>query len=63
MRWRIDANIVASNRRADWRAEALRPLAGEFAFVLFSAGIVGTGLLAVPVLAGSGAYAVAEVFE
>jgi NRAMP (natural resistance-associated macrophage protein)-like metal ion transporter len=44
-------------------AEALRPLAGEFAFALFSAGIVGTGLLAVPVLAGSAAYAVAEAFE
>ena len=41
-------------------AEALRPLAGEFAFVLFAAGIVGTGLLAVPVLAGSAAYGVAE---
>ena len=44
-------------------AEALRPLAGDFAFWLFSAGIVGTGLLAVPVLAGSAAYAVAEAFQ
>ena len=44
-------------------AEALRPIAGEFAFDLFAAGIVGTGLLAVPVLAGSAAYAVAETFE
>ena len=44
-------------------AQALRPLAGEFAFVLFSAGIVGTGLLAVPILAGSSAYAVAEAFN
>jgi Mn2+/Fe2+ NRAMP family transporter len=43
-------------------AEALRPLAGEFAFALFSMGIIGTGLLAVPVLAGSAAYAVAEAF-
>ena len=42
-------------------AEALRPLAGEFAFLLFGLGIIGTGLLAVPVLAGSAAYAVAEV--
>jgi NRAMP (natural resistance-associated macrophage protein)-like metal ion transporter len=41
-------------------AEALRPLAGDFAFLLFSLGIIGTGLLAVPVLAGSAAYAVAE---
>jgi Mn2+/Fe2+ NRAMP family transporter len=44
-------------------AEALRPLAGDFAFVLFSMGIIGTGLLAVPVLAGSAAYAVAESFR
>jgi len=44
-------------------AQALRPLAGDFAFVLFSAGIVGTGLLAVPILAGSAAYAVAESFK
>jgi Mn2+/Fe2+ NRAMP family transporter len=42
-------------------AEALRPVAGEFAFVLFALGIVGTGLLAVPVLSGSAAYAVSEV--
>ena len=41
-------------------AQALRPVAGEFAYLLFTAGIVGTGLLAVPVLAGSAAYAVAE---
>ncbi len=44
-------------------AEALRPLAGEFTFLLFSLGIIGTGLIAVPVLAGSAAYAVAETFE
>lgn len=41
-------------------AEALRPIAGEFAFVLFTLGIIGTGLLAVPVLAGSAAYAISE---
>jgi NRAMP (natural resistance-associated macrophage protein)-like metal ion transporter len=41
-------------------AEALKPVAGQFAFALFSLGIIGTGLLAVPVLAGSSAYAVAE---
>ncbi len=41
-------------------AEALRPIAGEFTFLLFSLGIIGTGMLAVPVLAGSAAYAVAE---
>jgi NRAMP (natural resistance-associated macrophage protein)-like metal ion transporter len=44
-------------------AEALRPIAGDFAFLLFAAGIIGTGLLAVPVLAGSAAYAVAESFK
>jgi len=41
-------------------AQALRPIAGEFTYLLFSLGIIGTGLLAVPVLAGSAAYAVAE---
>ena len=41
-------------------AEALRPIAGEFAFMLFSLGIIGTGLLAIPVLAGSAAYAISE---
>ena len=43
-------------------AEALRPLAGDATFLLFSLGIIGTGMLAVPVLAGSAAYAVAETF-
>jgi len=44
-------------------AEALRPIAGPFAFHLFALGIIGTGLLAVPILAGSAAYAVAESFR
>ena len=44
-------------------AEALRPLAGDAATLLFALGIIGTGLLAIPVLAGSVAYAVAEVFD
>lgn len=44
-------------------AEALRPVAGPFAFLLFALGIIGTGLLAVPVLAGSAAYAVGEVLQ
>ena len=43
-------------------AQALRPIAGEFAFLLFAAGVIGTGMLAVPVLAGSAAYAVAGAF-
>ena len=41
-------------------AEALKPVAGEFAFAIFALGIIGTGLLAVPVLAGSAAYALGE---
>ena len=44
-------------------ASALRPIAGEFAFWLFSAGIIGTGLLAIPVLAGSAAYAMAGALQ
>jgi len=44
-------------------AEALKPIAGHFAYLLFSAGIIGTGLLAVPVLAGSASYAVSETFN
>ena len=44
-------------------AQALRPIAGDFAFTLFAAGIIGTGLLAIPVLAGSAAYAVAEAMK
>jgi Mn2+/Fe2+ NRAMP family transporter len=41
-------------------ATALRPLAGDFAFILFALGILGVGLIGVPVLAGSAAYALAE---
>ena len=44
-------------------AAALRPIAGEFAFILFSAGIIGTGMLAIPVLGGSSAYAMAGAFK
>ena len=44
-------------------AQALRPLAGEFAFALFASGIIGTGMLAVPVLAVSSGYAVADALE
>ncbi|MEJ0020589.1 MAG: divalent metal cation transporter [Acetobacteraceae bacterium] len=51
--------ITAINTAAD-AAEALRPIAGPFAQVIFAAGIFGTGLLAVPTLAGSAAYAVGE---
>ena len=44
-------------------AAALRPVAGDLAFMLFSAGIIGTGMLAVPLLAGSAAYAMAGAFQ
>ena len=50
---------IESARQA---ADALRPLAGDAAYFLYALGIIGTGLLAIPVLAGSGSYAVAEVF-
>jgi Mn2+/Fe2+ NRAMP family transporter len=51
---------VTNIETAAQAASALRPLAGEFAFLLFTIGIVGVGLLAVPVLAGSAAYALAD---
>ena len=44
-------------------AKALKPLAGELAFLLFALGIIGTGMLAIPVLAGSAAYAVSGIFH
>jgi NRAMP (natural resistance-associated macrophage protein)-like metal ion transporter len=52
-------NHIESSAQA---AEALKPVAGQFAFIVFAVGIIGTGLLSVPVLAGSTAYAVAESF-
>lgn len=51
---------ITDIQTANQAAEALRPLAGRFAFTLFALGIIGTGLLAVPVLAGSAAYAIGE---
>ncbi|APV49210.1 iron transporter [Betaproteobacteria bacterium GR16-43] len=59
----LHANGITEIQTAQQAAEALRPVAGDFAFALFSLGIVGTGLLAVPILAGSAAYAVAESFR
>lgn len=47
---------------ASQAAEALRPLAGDFTFLFFALGIIGTGLLAVPILAGSASYAISEAF-
>ena len=58
----LHANGVTQITSAAQAAEALRPIAGQFAFALFAIGIIGTGLLAVPVLAGSAAYAVSETF-
>ena len=58
----LHANGVSDIQTSAQAAEALRPVAGEFAFAVFALGIVGTGLLAVPVLAGSAAYAVSELF-
>lgn len=58
----LHANGSAQINTAADAAEALRPLAGQFAFLLFSLGILGTGLLAIPALAGSVAYAGAEIF-
>jgi len=59
----LNAHGILTIDSAEQAAQALRPIAGDFAFALFTAGIVGTGMLAVPVLAGSAAYAVAETFR
>jgi len=56
-------NGITNIESADQAALALRPLAGKYAFLLFAFGIIGTGMLAVPVLAGSGAYALAEIMK
>jgi NRAMP (natural resistance-associated macrophage protein)-like metal ion transporter len=56
----LHKNGVTSIETSAQAAEALRPIAGQFAFLVFALGIIGTGLLAVPVLAGSGAYALGE---
>lgn len=56
----LGANGITTIETADQAAMVLRPLAGQFAYLLFAAGIIGTGLLAVPILAGSAAYALSE---
>jgi NRAMP (natural resistance-associated macrophage protein)-like metal ion transporter len=58
----LNANGVTDIQTSAQAAEALRPVAGVFTFALFAAGIIATGMLAVPVLAGSAAYGVSEVF-
>jgi NRAMP (natural resistance-associated macrophage protein)-like metal ion transporter len=59
----LNAHGVTDIETSSQAAEALRPIAGNFAFFLFAIGIVGTGLLAVPVLAGSAAFAVGEAMN
>jgi NRAMP (natural resistance-associated macrophage protein)-like metal ion transporter len=56
----LNANGITHINTAADAAEALRPIAGESAYLLFALGIIGTGLLAVPVLAGSSSYAISE---
>jgi Mn2+/Fe2+ NRAMP family transporter len=57
----LNAHGITDIATSAQAAEALRPVAGQFAFAMFALGIIGTGLLAVPVLAGSAAYAVTEI--
>ena len=56
------ANGITEINTAEEAARALRPFAGDFAYFLFTIGILGTGLLAIPVLAGSASYAITESF-
>ena len=58
----LHANGVTNIQTAADAAAALRPIAGDYAFILFALGIVGTGLLAIPILAGSASYAMSESF-
>jgi NRAMP (natural resistance-associated macrophage protein)-like metal ion transporter len=59
----LNAHGVTDIQTSSQAAEALRPIAGRFAFTVFAMGIIGTGLLALPVLAGSVAYAVGEALH
>ena len=59
----LGAHGITNIQTSAQAAQALRPVAGDFAFFLFALGIIGTGMLAVPVLAGSAAYAVTESFR
>jgi NRAMP (natural resistance-associated macrophage protein)-like metal ion transporter len=58
----LNQNGITNIQTTRQAAEALRPLAGDFAFTLFALGVIGTGMLAVPVLAASAGYAVADLF-
>jgi len=59
----LHATGITTIETSSQAAEALCPIAGRLTFVIFAAGIIGTGLLAVPVLAGSAAYALSETFK
>ena len=59
----LNAHGITDIQTSSQAAEALRPIAGRFAFTIFALGIIGTGLLALPVLAGSAAYAVGEALN
>jgi Mn2+/Fe2+ NRAMP family transporter len=59
----LNQHGITSIQTSAQAAEALRPVASDFAFAVFALGIIGTGMLAVPVLAGSAAYAVSEAFD
>ncbi|CAB3724404.1 Divalent metal cation transporter MntH [Trinickia soli] len=59
----LHAHHVTDIQSSSQAASALKPIAGQFAFLLFGLGIIGTGLLALPVLAGSAAYAMAGTFR
>jgi Mn2+/Fe2+ NRAMP family transporter len=59
----LHLNGITDIQTSEQAAQALRPIAGDFAFAVFALGILGTGLLAVPVLAGSAAYALAETMR
>jgi Mn2+/Fe2+ NRAMP family transporter len=59
----LHAAGITNIQTSSQAAQALKPVAGEFAFVVFSLGIIGTGLLAVPALAGSAAYALGETWR
>ncbi len=58
----LHAHGITDIQSSSDAAKALEPIAGKFAFAIFALGIIGTGMLALPVLAGSAAYAVGEVF-
>jgi Mn2+/Fe2+ NRAMP family transporter len=58
----LHAHGVTDIQTSSQAAEALRPIAGKLAFMIFAVGIIGTGFLAIPVLAGSAAYALGETF-